>query len=325
MQRRAHRQPSGRLLGQAGHIHLAPLRQQQRARDRRRGHHQHVGLLALAAQQQPLVHPEPVLLVDHRQRQVAIFHAVLEQRVRADHHRTSPSFSPRSSADRAAALHAAGQHRHRLGRQPRQRAVMLLGQHLGRRHQRRLPAGLHRAQHRQQRHQRLARADIALQQPQHAPVGAEVGVDLRQRLRLRSRSACSRNAPAPWRAACRRRSAPGPAAAATGRGSAPAPPGRPATRRRPGAPAGARPALRTGACTARSASAKAGHFSRRSSAASCHSGSAGSASQCLCHRAGHLAWPQPAGQRPHRLDRRQQIRPVGRHHVLGVRHGAAGR
>ncbi len=64
---------------------------------------------------------------------------------------------------------------------------MLLRQHLGRRHQRRLRAGLHRAQHGEQRHQRLAGADIALQQPQHAVRRGQVGVDLGQRLQLRRR------------------------------------------------------------------------------------------------------------------------------------------
>ena len=129
---------------------------------------------------------------------------------------TEPSFSPRSSCARARPFTAAGQQRHRLRRQPGQRAVMLLGQHLGRRHHRRLRARFHRTQHRQQRHQRLARADIALQQAQHAPLGRQIGVDLRQRLTLRRRSACSRTAPAPWPAAL-----PSPVSARPGRARTP--------------------------------------------------------------------------------------------------------
>ncbi len=75
----------GGLLGEPADRHLAPLREQQRARDRRRGHHQHVGPLALAAEQEPLIDAEPVLLVDDGQREVAILDRLLEQRMRADH------------------------------------------------------------------------------------------------------------------------------------------------------------------------------------------------------------------------------------------------
>ena len=45
--------------------------------------------------------------------------------------------------------------------------MMLAGEDLGRGEHRRLGAGLDRAQHRQQRDQRLARADVALEQAQH--------------------------------------------------------------------------------------------------------------------------------------------------------------
>ena len=116
-------------------------------------------------------------------------------------------------------------------------AVVLLGQHLGRRHQRGLFAGLDRAQHRQQRHQRLAGADIALQQPQHPARRGEVGVDLRQRLLPATRSAGIRTAAWRCRAIANRRSAAGPTAPAPGRGSAPWRPGRRATRHRPAEPA----------------------------------------------------------------------------------------
>ena len=47
--------------------------------------------------------------------------------------------------------------------------MMLAGEDLGRRHQRRLAAALDRGQHRDQRDDGLAAADIALQQPHHAP------------------------------------------------------------------------------------------------------------------------------------------------------------
>ena len=54
------------------------------------------------------------------------------------------------------------------------RAVVLLGEHLGRRQQRGLAAGVDDPQHRPQRHDRLAGADLALQQPVHRVAGREV-------------------------------------------------------------------------------------------------------------------------------------------------------
>ena len=68
--------------------------------------------------------------------------------------------------------------------QPVERAVVLLGQRLGGRHQRGLGAVLDRPQHRVQRHDGLARADLAHQEPLHRPVAGEVRVDLRQRALL---------------------------------------------------------------------------------------------------------------------------------------------
>jgi len=54
---------------------------------------------------------------------------------------------------------------------------VLLGQDLRRSHQRRLLARLDRAQHRVDRHERLPRPDIALEQPVHRRAVAEIGVD----------------------------------------------------------------------------------------------------------------------------------------------------
>ena len=171
VQRRAHRLPPGRLLGQAADIHLAPLRQQQRARDRRRGHHQHVGQLALAAQQQPLIDAEPVLLVDHRQRQVVVFDAVLEQRVRADDQRhravlqTAQQLRPgaRPSRRRSAARPAPATGATACGdaASPAPRSAPSCAACL--------PASTARSMA-SSATTRLARADIALQQPQHAPI-----------------------------------------------------------------------------------------------------------------------------------------------------------
>ena len=66
---------------------------------------------------------------------------------------------------------------------------MLLGQGLGRRHQRRLVAGFERPQHRVDGDHGLARADLAHQQPLHRLARVEVGVDRRRRRPAGRRSA----------------------------------------------------------------------------------------------------------------------------------------
>ena len=104
----ADRLPAGRLLGQAADLHLAPLRQQQRARDRRRGHHQHVGAARPCRR---------AAAADRRRTGAArrsppapgrgIRHALLEQRVRADDQRHRAVLQCRAAAARACApLHA---------------------------------------------------------------------------------------------------------------------------------------------------------------------------------------------------------------------------
>ena len=66
------------------------------------------------------------------------------------------------------------------GEQPLERHRVLLGQELGGRHQRRLEIVLHREQHGEQRHDRLAGTHVAHQQPVH-PIGrGHVGGDLPQ-------------------------------------------------------------------------------------------------------------------------------------------------
>src|SRR3546814_20069271 len=60
-----------RLLGQPGDVEIAIGRHQQRARDRRRRHHQGVDSLALAAEAHTLVPADAMLLVVTRQRERA--------------------------------------------------------------------------------------------------------------------------------------------------------------------------------------------------------------------------------------------------------------
>ena len=80
------RLPPRRLLVESRHVHVAVAREQQCARDRRRRHHQKLGAApgSFRLQRQPLMHAEPMLLVDHHKSEVAERDGLLEQRVRAD-------------------------------------------------------------------------------------------------------------------------------------------------------------------------------------------------------------------------------------------------
>ena len=105
--RRGDRLPSGRHLAHDRHVEIAVGRERERARDRRRGHDQHVGMQALRAQRRALQHAEPVLLVDDRQPELAERDVLLHERVRADHQ----------------VQRAAGELREQLAALPRRRAA----------------------------------------------------------------------------------------------------------------------------------------------------------------------------------------------------------
>ena len=64
---------------------------------------------------------------------------------------------------------------------------MLFRQNLRRSHEGSLPAGLHRQQHRCQRHQRFSGSDIALKQAIHPLGRCEVTTNFADDLRLRTR------------------------------------------------------------------------------------------------------------------------------------------
>ena len=73
------------------------------------------------------------------------------------------------------------------GGERRDGVEVLPRQDFGRRHQRRLPARFDHGRGREQCHHRLARSDVALQQPQHALRLGEIGGDLGDRASLRRR------------------------------------------------------------------------------------------------------------------------------------------
>ena len=133
-----------------------------------------------------------MLLVDDGEAEIGEDHAVLEERMRADDDMNRPRRQRRQGFAALRGLVAAGHQRHAQAGLPGERrhpVEMLARQNLGRRHHRRLPANLDHVGHGEQRDDGLARADVALQQPDHALFGAQVRADVGQRLLLR---ACQR-------------------------------------------------------------------------------------------------------------------------------------
>ncbi len=145
----------------------------------------------LVPQRVPLLDAEPVLLVDDHQAEVSELHPVFEQGMRADDDPGATGgglqqrFAPASGAHRASQqgqprgmLSAAELTRH--AERPEHagdRPVVLLRQHLGRCEQGCLAGGVDYLQHGPQRDDRLAGADLTLQQPVHRMLALQVGRD----------------------------------------------------------------------------------------------------------------------------------------------------
>ncbi len=181
------RPSAGRQLADRGRVEIAVGGQRERPRDRGRGHVERVRRRlpgALRVERRPLAHAEAVLLVDDADRQPGEAHVRLDQRVGADHEAELAAGQAPEGLAPARRGGRPGEQRERdpdtldRGQQLIEGRRVLLGQGLGRRHQRRLVAGLERAQHRVQGDHRLARADVAHQQPLHRPAGDQVRVDL---------------------------------------------------------------------------------------------------------------------------------------------------
>ena len=164
-----------RLLGELRDIHVAIDGQRQGARNRRRRHHQQVGDAArLGLKRQPLMHAEAVLLVDDHEAQVVEGDVLLEQRMGADENvDLARRQRVRGSSSRGCALLAPGQQRdaHAGGLAASFDSVASAGAPGFRSAPSAPPARRSRPPRQgQQRDHGLARADIALQQPQH-PLG----------------------------------------------------------------------------------------------------------------------------------------------------------
>ena len=136
------------------------------------------------------MHAEAVLLVDDGERQIVERHVLLEQSMGADDQidlaggearKNFRPFAPALAAGENGDADAGG------GRQRRDSLEMLAGENFRRRHERRLAAGFDHGRGGEQSHQRLAGADIAVQQPQHAVRLRQVGDDVGYRAVLRGR------------------------------------------------------------------------------------------------------------------------------------------
>jgi hypothetical protein len=141
-------------------------------------------LRRLAVQRLALLDAEAVLLVDDDDRQPVERHGGLDQRVRADQQLELPGGELTEQVGAPARARRAGQQRglqQLPGHQGLERREVLLGQRLGGCHERRLRPVLHRPQHRVERHDGLAGADLAHQQPLHRLASGQVAVDRRHR------------------------------------------------------------------------------------------------------------------------------------------------
>ena len=113
-----------------------------------------------------------MLLVDHGEAQALELDSRLEQRVGAHDELYVTAANPfQNLAPRRRAQRARQQARAACDASLREQAtdvaIMLIGQDLRRRHQGGLVAVVHGDEQSQQRHDRLARADVALEQPVH--------------------------------------------------------------------------------------------------------------------------------------------------------------
>ena len=234
----------------------------------------------------------------------------------------------RSSMSRAlAAALAAGEDRDRdagRGGERRDRVEMLAREDFGRRHQRRLPAAFDHGRRREQRHHGLARADIALQQPQHAFGLGEIGDDLGDRARLRARQRIGQRldqllaqvpgagggaagGPAQMRAHQRERELAGEQFVI----GEPRPRRRCRARRRPGS---------AGRCSARSASRERTDSARARPSSGPAIPADPARVRARLDRLAHLVEAEPFGQRIDRLDQRQRGEARFVDHAVGMHH-----
>ena len=170
-----------RQLVEHGDVEVPVQRQGQGARDRRGGHHEHIGPLALAAEGGPLGHAEAVLLIHDAEAQPLESHPFLDQRMGADDTADRAARGRREQALPGFAPDGVRQERdpdlERLQQAP-QRQEVLLGQDLRRRHERGLVPRLDGGEDGEGGDDGLARAHVALEEAVHRVGLGHVGADL---------------------------------------------------------------------------------------------------------------------------------------------------
>ena len=130
-----------------------------------------------------------MLLVDDGEPKIGEDHALLKKGVCADRDVDLPRCQRRQRLASLGGLVAARHQRDayiRFFRERRDPLEVLAGEHLRRRHHCRLSSRLDHVGHREQRDDGLARADVALQEPNHPFLGPEIGADFVDRLALRA-------------------------------------------------------------------------------------------------------------------------------------------
>ena len=197
------RRAARRQLVEHADVEVAVDRHRRGARDRRRRHHQHVGhgaAVALVAQRARCSTPKRCCssmtttprLWNATPSWISAWVPITMS--------TVPSARPASTSRAIRAGDPVGQqldpqrpiaeqvvggrNRHAVEHAPHAGRV-LLGEHLGRRHQRTLVPALHGREHRADGHHRLAGTHVALQQPVHRMRAGEIALDLADRPPLR--------------------------------------------------------------------------------------------------------------------------------------------
>ena len=179
--------PARRQLGKDREVQIAIDGLGQGARDRRRGREQEVRVDPLLAERRALAHTEAVLLVHDREPELLERHAVHNERVRADDDVEGAVREPDEDLapiGRADARREEPHGRPAVREERRERAEVLLGEELGRRHERGLGTRCDRDPRRERGDDGLPRPDVALEKPRHRDRPPHICADLGEGLLL---------------------------------------------------------------------------------------------------------------------------------------------
>ena len=174
---------AGRHGADRGDIEVTEDGHRDGARNGSRRQDEHMRAGALRTQRLALLDAETVLLVDDDEPEVGERRGGAQQRMGADDDpRLAGCRAQRRLTTFGRRQLSGEERRHELGRElrtqhPRDGAHVLGGEHLGRRDERGLAAGLGDLQHGAQRDERLSGADLALHETVHRPVAGEVRAD----------------------------------------------------------------------------------------------------------------------------------------------------